>query len=305
MCASDWRRLLRRVSLCLISTVVLASAAVAQEFQPYTDAKITVEQWQSYLDEVEAKLGTSKRTFPDEHLMVFEDGLHQMYLAFTMPGHPAHPAWVTRRVVDQGDEVGTQQIGYFAGDEQQFAALYESYRELTGRMRGELEREQPPEAQSAEARALIEELTQDYLVAHDAQEFERAYAMLTPSMQEHASFDEWRGMNADSLARVGKPEGHDILKITWYQDPPQGQLPGTYAAVDLKCRYEKLSVCSEVVIFHRGKDGRFRVMRHEQNTLDSKTMTEMCKTREHLKIEFSPGNKVEITCPKRAGSGAG
>jgi hypothetical protein len=206
-------------------------------------------------------------------------------------------------VVEQAGEVDTEQVGYFAGDERQFAVLFESYRELTDRMRGALDGEQPPEAQSAEARALIEDLTQDYLIAHDAQEFERAYAMLTPSMQRQAPYGEWRVMQADALARAGKPQGHDILKISWYQDPPAGQLPGTYAAVDLACHYEKLTLCSEVLIFHRGPDGRFQVMRHEQNTLDSATMAEMCRTREHLEIAFSHGAKVRISCPKRGGAG--
>ena len=305
MCAPDRRRPLRRTSSWLIQlwliSAALAPVAGAQEFRPYAEAKITVGQWQSYLDGVEVRLGSTKRTFPDEHLMVFEDEAHRMYVAFTMPGHPAHPAWVTRRVVEQAGEVDTEQVGYFAGDEQQFAALFESYRELTDRMRGDSEGEQPPEAQSVEARAQIEDLTQDYLIAHDAQEFERAYAMLTPSMQRQVPFDEWRGTNADALARAGKPQGHDILKITWYQDPPAGQLPGTYAAVDLACHYEKLTLCSEVLVFHRAGDGRFQVMRHEQNTLDSRTMTEMCRTREHLEIAFSHGAKVRITCPKRSG----
>jgi hypothetical protein len=286
--------------LGLVACVLFCAGAAAQEFQPFPQARITEGEWRSYLAEVQAKLGATEKRFPEEHLMVFEDRSRQMYFAFTLPGHPAHPAWVTRRVVDAGGDVDTEQIGYFAGDEREFAALYESYRDLTKRMRGEGQADAPPEAESREAREKIEELTQDYLVAHDAGDFEHAYAMLAPSMQSRVPYEEWRGLVAESLARFGKPQGHDVLKITWTRDPPDAGLPGTYAAVDLACHYEKLAVCNEVVIFHRGRDGAFRVLRHEQNTLDPDTLAKLCQRKERARIEFEGGAKIEITCPKRS-----
>jgi len=294
------RRRPRLTALWLVGCAIVSTHAAAQEFQPFPEAQVTVEQWQAYLAEVRAKLGVTEKTFADEHLTVFEDRGRQMYFAFTLPGHPAHPAWVTRRIVDNGGDIDTEQIGYFAGDEQQFAALYESYRDLTKRMQGEPERDEPPEAQSDDARSRIAELTQDYLVAHDAGDFEHAYAMLAPSMQRSAPYGEWRGHVAESLARFGKPEGHDVLKITWYKDPPNAEVPGTNAAVDLACHYEKLAICNEVVIFHRDKDGEFRVQRHEQNTLDPETLTRLCAKKEHTRIEFAGGAKIDITCPTRS-----
>lgn len=283
-------------------TALCAAAAWGQDFHPYTDARVTEAQFRSYLDEVRTKLGASERSFADEHLVVFEDPARQLYFAFTIPGHPAHPAWIGRRVHSDGGEAGTEQVGFYAGDQAQFEALYESYLQLTQQMQGDNERDQreePPEADSPELRAAIEDLTQDYLVAHDAGDFERAYAMLSPTLQQMSPYTDWREQATAALARFGKPQGHDILKITWYQNPPTAVLPGTYAAVDLRCHYERLAICNEVLLLRREKNGEFRVSRHEQNALDDETLLEMCKRRDSAHIEFGSGSPVDVSCPHR------
>jgi chitodextrinase len=191
-------------TLC-VALLLAAGGLPAQEFHPYADAKISAAEWQSYLADVRSKLGASERTFPEDHLTVFEDAARQTYYAFTTAGHPAHPAWVARRVYRQGDEVGTEQTGYYAGDVAQFESLYNSYKDLTRRMQGEEDRELPPEAYSDEARAHIEELTHDFLIAHDVEDYDQAYAMLTPVLQKASPYTEWRSGLAAALARSGTP----------------------------------------------------------------------------------------------------
>ena len=68
--------------------------------------------------------------FPEQRLLVF-DGEHSYY-AFTQPGHPAHPAWITRKLVSEQDgRLNMIQIGYFAGREPPFAELFRQYQVLT------------------------------------------------------------------------------------------------------------------------------------------------------------------------------
>jgi Protein of unknown function (DUF4019) len=287
------------LALVTLAASLVSSSAWAQEFRPYTDAHITAAEWQTYFNEVQAKLGATRREFPEEHLVAFEDKTRVFYLAFTMPGHPAHPAWIARRVV--GHDGTTEQSGYFAGDEKSFAALFDQYQDLTKRMRGDMEGEESLEAPSEEARATVEELTQEFLIARDTKDFERAFAMMTPSLQQREPFGDWRTQAVDALDRAGKPEGHDIHKISWYEDPPLAQLPGSYAAVDLNCRYEKLSICNEVLILYRTEDGQYRVMRYVQNMLDSETLRAMCVNKEHTRIAFTGGTTIDITCPKAHG----
>lgn len=112
-------------------SVLLISSASAQEYMPFPRAHITEDQWNTYFAEVKKMHGASRRDFPAEHLAVYEDRNAGMFWAFTTPGHAAHPAWVTRRVTEQGGELSTSQIGYFAGDEAAFAKLFNAYLALT------------------------------------------------------------------------------------------------------------------------------------------------------------------------------
>ena len=55
--------------------------------------------------------------------------------AFTKAGHPAHPAWVTRQVVEANGTIDMVQIGYFAGKEESFAVLFQQYQQLNNQIR--------------------------------------------------------------------------------------------------------------------------------------------------------------------------
>lgn len=148
----------------------------AQEYMPFPDARITEAQWNSYHEEVIKAHGTSKRDFPAEHLVVFEDREARMFWAFTTSGHPAHPAWITRRVVEQSGRVSTNQIGYFAGEEQPFAKLYNDYLALTERTVKKLQNEKDSDKRS----------TSDELSFGEAQKLVRE-SRQKPGYQEYLS----------------------------------------------------------------------------------------------------------------------
>lgn len=115
-----------------ITAIFFATASYAQEFKPFPEARITEAQWVTYFDDVKKSYEVSKREFPDEHLVVFNDLKTGMNWAFTTPGHAAHPAWITRQpVADEFGKTRVNQIGYFAGQEQPFARLFNDYLALT------------------------------------------------------------------------------------------------------------------------------------------------------------------------------
>lgn len=97
------------------------------QYMPYPLADITAVQWEDYHRLVAEAFSSSRREFPDEHLEVFHSPDGVLHLAFTTAGHPAHPAWITRKA--EGGSV--DQIGYFAGPEEPFAELFRSYVALT------------------------------------------------------------------------------------------------------------------------------------------------------------------------------
>jgi len=121
-----------------IAILSLTQAPCAgQEFKPHPKASITLAQWQAYFDEVKRKHGAAMQDIEAEKLLVFDDGATKTIYAFTKSGHPAHPAWITRKVEQRGDSIGINQIGYFAGDEPSFAQLFRSYAELNAKMEAE------------------------------------------------------------------------------------------------------------------------------------------------------------------------
>lgn len=123
-----------RFLVFLLGFLLLPDLASAIEFKPHPTAQISESQWTAYYNEVKAAHGGSIQEFPDEHLVVFHDNAAATSYAFTQAGHPAHPAWVTRKIVQEGNDLFVQQIGYYAGAEAAFATLFQQYQALNQRM---------------------------------------------------------------------------------------------------------------------------------------------------------------------------
>jgi len=135
---------MRKSVVILVVLIGLHAAAIAQEFKPFPTAKITVEQWESYLATVKAKFHATEKAFPEQLLTVFTDSATHTQYAFTTKGHPAHPAWITRQIVNVTGDVNIRQTGFFAGSEVAFAELFRAYLELNTRMRQQLLQQRTP-----------------------------------------------------------------------------------------------------------------------------------------------------------------
>jgi len=124
----------------LTAALWAAAPAVAQEFQPYPSPRITVEQWQRYLETVRRSHEASAEVYKDQRLVGFTDQATRTFYIFTTRGHPAHPAWITRQVVETDGKVHVRQIGYFAGEEAPFGELFKEYLQRNEQLRQDVER---------------------------------------------------------------------------------------------------------------------------------------------------------------------
>jgi hypothetical protein len=115
-----------RAALCLAAGLA-AAPVFAQEFQPYPTPKITVEQWVRYAEEVRQNYESTAEILKGQHLVAFSDPRTRTFYIFTTKDHAAHPAWITRQLVEDGGQVRVRQIGYFAGSEEAFAKLFQEY----------------------------------------------------------------------------------------------------------------------------------------------------------------------------------
>lgn len=155
-----------------ILAVTFSCTSLAQEFKPYPTANISVEKWHQYHLKVKTAYGNSARDFPKEFLIVYQDKNDTIFYSFTMPGHPAHPAWITRQVEEKNGQAFTNQIGYFAGKEGEFTKLFHSYQELTARTVNKIQNQTPTQLRS-EIALTYEEATSIWEKNKDRAEFQK------------------------------------------------------------------------------------------------------------------------------------
>jgi len=120
--------------------LVVSSALLAQEYQPYPSPQITPEQWANYGETVRRYHGDSLEIFQEKKLVAFADQRTRTFWVFTMKDHPAHPAWITRQAYEEGGQVRVRQIGYFAGSEEEFAKLFLEYQKRNEELKEDVER---------------------------------------------------------------------------------------------------------------------------------------------------------------------
>jgi hypothetical protein len=126
---------------CLVTWLgALVTTALAQELQPYPAPQITVEQWAKYAEEVRQLHEASAQIYKDKQLVVFSDPRTRTFWVFTLKDHPAHPAWITRQMFEDGGQVRVRQIGYFAGSEPEFAKLFREYQDRNEQLREDVEK---------------------------------------------------------------------------------------------------------------------------------------------------------------------
>ncbi len=129
-----------RAVLCLAVALGPAAPACAQEFQPYPTPMITVEQWKNYAAQVRQALEPTAEVLKGMNLIAFSDMRARTFYIFTTKDHPAHPAWITRQMFEEGGQVRVRQIGYFAGSEVEFAKLFRDYQDRNQQLQEEVQR---------------------------------------------------------------------------------------------------------------------------------------------------------------------
>ena len=131
---------MRPLPICVLALLIggtpsLASAACPDLDRLYPSAKISVLQMGELLDSVKHRAGMNCTAFGPRALRCSSNTSHEIWW-LTEPGHPAYPA-ISRGVVRWNEpthEICMMRDGYFAGDEEAFAAWFrelQGYDELT------------------------------------------------------------------------------------------------------------------------------------------------------------------------------
>lgn len=103
-----------------------------------------------------------------------------------------------------------------------------------------------------------------WLALKDAGQGREAYEFFSPAFREKVAFADWNARLVKFNAMAGPVRERRLVRITWFNDPPQAEAPGTYAALEFHNAFEKIPEHLENVILHRPPDvGFFSVLRNE------------------------------------------
>lgn len=122
--------------ICVVLLALIVSSPIfALDMTPYPQTEISEQDWGDYHKEVVDKIGSSRRAYDEHYLEVFSEDETRANIAFTMPGHKAHPAWVTRYVHFEEGALNLVVVGYYAGDKTAFEKLFAQYEAMAERTR--------------------------------------------------------------------------------------------------------------------------------------------------------------------------
>ena len=108
-----------------MSTATLAAEAL---FRPHRAPNVTSQDWGTFHEQVRGAYGGTLMERPAVHEVEYVDVAKGTQYIFTTLGHPAHPAWISRRTRLWGGAEQLDQVGYFAGSLKQFQAWFEVWR---------------------------------------------------------------------------------------------------------------------------------------------------------------------------------
>lgn len=103
-----------------------------------------------------------------------------------------------------------------------------------------------------------------YLETKDKGDFDAAFAMFSPGTAAFMTDDNWRTPRAKFNTVAGANPEREVIRITWYDDPPGAPMPGRYAAADYRARYASSAFYCGYVMWLRQADGGYLILREEE-----------------------------------------
>jgi Protein of unknown function (DUF4019) len=93
----------------------------------------------------------------------------------------------------------------------------------------------------------------NYWVLRDSKNFEAAFAMLSAQTQAQTTQSDWAIQQERSLAKIGADVQRQVMRITWYPDPPGAASKGLYTALDFISLTQNGGFrCGYIVLFKNG-----------------------------------------------------
>lgn len=260
----------RRADLLKLATCWLAAIGAAEAQQSNSGSGIGYASVAAALEALKARADV--RISVQGGWTIVNDPADNALWSFTPPDHPAHPAAVKRSTVQRDGAVFIDMRALCQAEKLACDKLMAEFRELNDKIRADIQRRsKSPMAQwspSEQQKARATETLSRFLRATDEGRHKDAYEMLTSGMKAMMSFDRFVSLEKRFQEQSGGEPARADARATWYKDPPQASAPGVYAAFNIRCSFQKINMCEEVIILHEQGNGDFLVMRQERNFVD-------------------------------------
>ena len=267
----------RILVVSVIATAALSAlgqSAVATPLPEASHSSIGYSTVGAALTELRAKPGVDIREQQGWIIISDKKSGNSVLWSFTPPGHPAHPSAVKRIVTEKDGTVYIEMKVLCQAEKTPCDALVREFQGLNDRIKEELQNKtsqsrptnQPPEEinitsdsapgwlPSADQRAQVPQVVQNFLATVDGGQYLKAYDLMTEGRKKSEPFDEFGKRVTEFNAQAGSVKERRIIKVTWTKDPANAPAAGIYAAVDLVSRFANLdllgfkSFCSMVRI---------------------------------------------------------
>jgi hypothetical protein len=125
-------------SAILVSTPLAAAASDEEPLTPFSSPHIPADDLTAYRALVEALPGIECEINWIAQQRDCDDTKSHSTWTFTLPGHPAHPAYSRARVVFFDRSVAIQRAGHYSGDEVEFQKWLAEFEQLDQRQMDDL-----------------------------------------------------------------------------------------------------------------------------------------------------------------------
>lgn len=110
-----------------------------------------------------------------------------------------------------------------------------------------------------------------YLSGKDSGDYPRSYGLLSQSMKDAISAENWQNASRHFNTLAGRVISREVRRITWYDNPPSAPKAGVYVAIDYSSAYRNVDLHCGYVILYLVTPGSFEVAREEVGYLDRET----------------------------------
>jgi hypothetical protein len=121
-----------------------------------------------------------------------------------------------------------------------------------------------------------------YFQAKYNRDFKTAFDTFAKATAAGMDFKKWKSTQEKFYASAGTELDRSFYRMTWYQNPPDAELPGVFVAVDYSAKFANIGTQCGTLMWHRLATGGFELIRDQDKSLD-KTAQKNIKTQSGCK----------------------